>query len=122
MLESRYLALSRCTYRACLECYNCYTNLSTRQILLDKLCLHAVLDEADRMIDMGFEEDVLKILDFMPVTNQKPKEDTEEAKLLEDTAHMTNNFMNERKYRQTVMFTATMPAAVERLAKQYSAW
>lgn len=33
------------------------------------------MDEADRMIDMGFEADVQKILDHMPVTNQKP--DTE---------------------------------------------
>ena len=30
------------------------------------------MDEADRMIDMGFEGEVQKILDHMPVTNQKP--------------------------------------------------
>jgi len=93
MLESRYLALSRCTY--------------------------AVLDEADRMIDMGFEEDVLKILDFMPVSNMKPAEESEDAKKLEDGDFMSENFFSERRFRQTVMFTATMPAAVERLAKGY---
>ncbi|CAL1288003.1 unnamed protein product [Larinioides sclopetarius] len=65
VLENRYLVLNRCTY--------------------------IVLDEADRMIDMGFEPDVQKILEYMPVTNQKP----------------------------TVMFTATMPPAVERLARTY---
>jgi len=32
---------------------------------------------------------------------------------------MKENFACERKYRQTVMFTATMPSAVERLAKSY---
>jgi len=93
MLESRYLALSRCTY--------------------------VVLDEADRMIDMGFEEDVMKILDFMPVTNEKPAEGSEEADNLENPEWMVQNFGSMRKYRQTVMFTATMPAAVERLARGF---
>jgi ATP-dependent RNA helicase DDX23/PRP28 len=73
-----------------------------------------VLDEADRMIDMGFEPDVQKILDFMPVTNLKP--DTEEA---EDHTKLMENFNTKKKYRQTVMFTATMPPAVERLARTY---
>ncbi|MEQ2195331.1 DEAD (Asp-Glu-Ala-Asp) box polypeptide 23, partial [Xenoophorus captivus] len=83
VLENRYLVLGRCTY--------------------------VVLDEADRMIDMGFEPDVQKILEYIPVTNQKP--DTEEA---EDPEKMTMNFESgKHKYRQTVMFTATMPPAVE---------
>lgn len=66
------------------------------------------------MIDMGFEGDVQKILDFMPVNNQKP--DTEEA---EDENALMKNFFSKNKYRQTVMFTATMPPAVERLARSY---
>lgn len=88
VLENRYLVLSRCTY--------------------------IVLDEADRMIDMGFEPDVQKILEHMPVTNQKPDDDT-----AEDVAALTANFKTKNKYRQTVMFTATMPPAVERLARTY---
>ena len=40
--------------------------------LLKFRCTYIVLDEADRMIDMGFEPDVQKVLDHMPVTNQKP--------------------------------------------------
>ncbi|XP_062247963.1 probable ATP-dependent RNA helicase DDX23 [Platichthys flesus] len=89
VLENRYLVLGRCTY--------------------------VVLDEADRMIDMGFEPDVQKILEYIPVTNQKP--DTEEA---EDPEKMLMNFESgKHKYRQTVMFTATMPSAVERLARNY---
>uniref|UniRef100_A0A2K6MBL9 RNA helicase n=1 Tax=Rhinopithecus bieti TaxID=61621 RepID=A0A2K6MBL9_RHIBE len=68
-----------------------------------------------RMIDMGFEPDVQKILEHMPVSNQKP--DTDEA---EDPEKMLANFESgKHKYRQTVMFTATMPPAVERLARSY---
>lgn len=88
VLENRYLVLNQCTY--------------------------IVMDEADRMIDMGFEPDVQKILDFMPLTNLKP--DTDEA---EDATKLMENFNTRKKYRQTVMFTATMPPAVERLARNY---
>lgn len=59
-------------------------------------CTYVVLDEADRMIDMGFEPDVQKILEHMPVTNQKP--DTDEA---EDPEKMLANFESgKHKYRQ----------------------
>ncbi|XP_037093871.1 LOW QUALITY PROTEIN: probable ATP-dependent RNA helicase DDX23 [Pollicipes pollicipes] len=66
------------------------------------------------MIDMGFEPEVQKILDHMPVSNAKP--DTDEA---EDEDHLMENFKSKHKYRQTVMFTATMPPSVERLARNY---
>ncbi|XP_057671652.1 probable ATP-dependent RNA helicase DDX23 [Diorhabda carinulata] len=88
VLENRYLVLNQCTY--------------------------IVLDEADRMIDLGFEPDVQKILEYMPVTNLKP--DSEEA---EDSRVLLANYNSKKKYRQTVMFTATMPPAVERLARTY---
>jgi len=88
VLENRYLVLSRCTY--------------------------IVMDEADRMIDMGFEPDVQKILDHMPVTNEKPDND-----IAEDLNLLQENFRTKNKFRQTVMFTATMPPAVERLARTY---
>ena len=71
-------------------------------------------DQADKMIDMGFEADVQKILEYIPVTNMKP--DTDDA---EDDQKMLANFASKHKYRQTVMFTATMPSAVERLARTY---
>ncbi|KAF5486318.1 ATP-dependent RNA helicase DBP3 [Colletotrichum sp. SAR11_57] len=51
----------------------------------------AVLDEADRMLDKGFEEDIKGILGAMP-----PREE-----------------------RQTVMFTATWPASVRKLAESF---
>lgn len=48
-----------------------------------------VLDEADRMLDMGFEKDVAKVLEAAPAA------------------------------RQTVLFSATFPDAIHALAKRY---
>ena len=47
-----------------------------------------VLDEADRMLDMGFSDDILKIASLLP------------------------------RKRQTVMFSATMPEKIEKLARK----
>lgn len=78
VLDNRYLVLGRCTY--------------------------VVLDEADRMIDMGFEPDVQKILEYIPVTNQKP--DTDEA---EDPEKMMMNFESgKHKYRQVSLLAGCL--------------
>ena len=53
---------------------------------------YLVLDEADRMLDMGFEEDVRFI-----ISQCKPKE----------------------QGRQTAMFSATWPAAIQKIAMDY---
>jgi ATP-dependent RNA helicase DBP3 len=53
---------------------------------------YLVLDEADRMLDMGFEEDVRYI-----ISQCKPKE----------------------QGRQTAMFSATWPAAIQMIAMEY---
>jgi len=84
-----------------------------RRVLVLSQCCYIIMDEADRMIDLGFEEPVNKILDALPVTNEKP--DTDEA---ENASAMTQH-VGLSKYRQTMMYTATMPSAVERIAKKY---
>lgn len=80
-----------------------------RRVLVLSQCCYIIMDEADRMIDMGFEEPVNKILDALPVSNEKP--DTDDA---EDAVAMSQH-----RYRQTMMYTATMPVAVERIARKY---
>lgn len=64
------------------------------------------------MIDMGFEADINYILESLPVSNFKP--DTEDA---ERADRMVINGLP--KYRQTTMFSATMPPQVERIARTY---
>ncbi|KAG6712308.1 hypothetical protein I3842_05G097300 [Carya illinoinensis] len=79
--------------------------LERRYAVLNQ-CNYVVLDEADRMIDMGFEPQVMGVLDAMPSSNLKPENEDEE--------------LDEKKiYRTTYMFSATMPPAVERLARKY---
>ena len=85
-----------------------------RRMLVLSQCCYVIMDEADRMIDMGFEEPVNKILDALPVTNEKP--DSEEA---EDSRAMSQHVGGRDRYRQTMMYTATMPPAVERIARKY---
>ncbi|KAH8726208.1 P-loop containing nucleoside triphosphate hydrolase protein [Phaeosphaeriaceae sp. PMI808] len=80
-----------------------------RRMLVLSQCTYVIMDEADRMIDMGFEEPVNKILDALPVTNEKPDSDAAEDP----------NAMKRGMYRQTMMYTATMPTAVERIARKY---
>lgn len=83
-----------------------------RRMLVLNQCTYLVMDEADRMMDMGFEADVNYVLSALPVSNLKPdSEDAERVdKLLKDGLP---------RYRQTTMFSATMPIAVEKIVKQY---
>jgi len=53
--------------------------------------------QADKMINMGFEPDVQKILMNLPVSNMKP--DTDEA---EDETLLKQNFASKDKYRQVI--------------------
>merc|ERR1712154_172404 len=86
-----------------------------RRILVLNQCNYVVLDEADRMIDMGFEPQVNAIFDKMPSSNLRPiDEDLMEL----DISSIQNNNKN-KIYRQTFMFSATMPPAVERLTRKY---
>ncbi|KAK4935424.1 mRNA splicing protein prp28, partial [Elasticomyces elasticus] len=85
-----------------------------RRVLVLSQCCYVIMDEADRMIDLGFEEPVNRILDALPVGNEKP--DTEDA---ENSLAMSQHLGGKDRYRQTMMYTATMPAAVERIARKY---
>ncbi|OCK78690.1 DEAD-domain-containing protein [Lepidopterella palustris CBS 459.81] len=85
-----------------------------RRVLVLGQCCYVIMDEADRMIDLGFEEPVNKILDALPVQNEKP--DTDDA---ENAFAMSQHLGGKDRYRQTMMYTATMPTAVERIARKY---
>lgn len=71
-------------------------------------CRYVVMDEADRMVDLGFEADLNFILDSMPSTHLKPDD---------NEALMTGGEW--KGYRVTTLFSATMPPAVDRLARKY---
>ena len=80
--------------------------IERRLLVLASTC-YIVLDEADRMIDMGFQEPLEKILAALPVSNEKPDDESIEA-----TTRMTS-------YRQTMMYSATMSSALERVARGF---
>ncbi len=88
--------------------------LDSRMIALAQ-CVFVVLDEADRMVDLGFEPDLNYILNSMPSSLLKPDND-----LAENTEWLNDQLENNTKptFRQTVMFSATMPPPVEKLAKE----
>lgn len=115
-----------------------------RSVLVMGQCTYVVMDEADRMVSLGFEDVINFILDSLPLSNLKP--DTEEAADAEKMTMMIEPAIGNEQadstlalYRQTVstpsfavssrlltsaslsqvMFSATMPPPVERLAKKY---
>ena len=80
-------------------------------------CNYIVLDEADRMIDMGFEPQVNAVMESMSADSLKP---LEEAESLDAAAAAKGRQRSEtKKCTQAYMFSATMPASVERLARKY---
>lgn len=66
-------------------------------------CFFLVLDEADRMIDLGFEEQLTTILEKLPPGGTNPYYFGDETK----------------PQRTTMMYTATMPKAIRSIATSY---
>ncbi len=75
-------------------------------------CNYVVLDEADRMVDMGFESQVVAVLEAMGGLLKSEDEDQLELQL--QTSQSEQDM-----FRVTAMFSATMPAQVEQIAKTY---
>ena len=86
--------------------------LENRYTVLNQ-CSYVIIDEADRMMEMGFEETLQYILDAIPMTNLKSEKE-ELAELQEQKSKV-----GEKVYRITHMFSATMPVAVEKIARRY---
>lgn len=80
-----------------------------RNILVLSQCRYVVMDEADRMVDLGFEQELTFILNAMAVDYEKP-----DGMDVDD-----DNAKGWKGYRVTTLFSATMPPIVERLAKKY---
>lgn len=77
-------------------------------------CNYVVLDEADRMIDMGFEPQVVAVLEAMGGLLKDEDEERAELQLKQREAGAA-----EQIFRVTAMFSATMPPAVEQIARSY---
>eukprot|EP00457_Paulinella_chromatophora_P004617 gb/GEZN01004629.1/.p1 GENE.gb/GEZN01004629.1/~~gb/GEZN01004629.1/.p1 ORF type:complete len:623 (-),score=75.19 gb/GEZN01004629.1/:20-1888(-) len=70
-----------------------------RRYLVLNQCHYMVLDEADRMIDMNFEPQIITIMESMPLPPETQ--------------------LKGRKHRTTLLFSATMPTKVRTIAKKY---
>ncbi|CAK9435478.1 uncharacterized protein LODBEIA_P02050 [Lodderomyces beijingensis] len=78
-----------------------------RKMLSFAKCYYLVMDEADRMIDMGFEKDLNKLLDRLP-KNEKL------------SSSIDGRLFHLGK-RLTLMYTATISPPVEKITKTYLA-
>ncbi|KAG8930204.1 mRNA splicing protein prp28 [Tulasnella sp. 419] len=84
-----------------------------RHVLVLSQCTYVVMDEADRMVNLGFEADLTFILDALPSESLKDEDGMEVDQITVDGQ------MIRGKTRVTTLFSATMPAAVERIARKY---
>jgi len=87
--------------------------MENRYVVLNQ-CNYIVLDEADRMIDLGFESQLNGILESMATLLKAEKEEELEQQI----ASKTNGSVVVN-YRVTSMYSATMPTEVEDIAKKF---
>ncbi|KAI3405788.2 PRP28 [Candida oxycetoniae] len=76
-----------------------------RKMLNFGKCYYLVMDEADRMIDMGFEKDLNKLI------NQLPKS--------ENLVNSIDGRLFHLEKRLTMMYTATISPPIEKITKSY---
>lgn len=76
-----------------------------RGIVSLEKCYHLTMDEADKMIDMGFEKSLQQILDYLPTS--------------ETLLTSLDGRIFRVASRTTLMFTATISPAIEKITKNY---
>ena len=84
-----------------------------RHVIVLSQCRYVVMDEADRMVNLGFEADLTFILDKLPSEAMEGEEQGEQMDVDGET------MVKKGRNRVTTLFSATMPPPVERLAKKY---
>ncbi|KAJ7219190.1 P-loop containing nucleoside triphosphate hydrolase protein [Mycena pura] len=84
-----------------------------RHVLVLSQCRYVVMDEADRMVHLGFETDLTFILDALPSETMQGEDTGEQMDVDGET------MIKSGRTRVTTLFSATMPPAVERLARKY---
>jgi len=84
-----------------------------RRVLVLSQCRYVVMDEADRMVHLGFENDLTFILDALPTETMQGEDQGEQMDVDGET------MIKKGRTRVTTLFSATMPPAVERLARKY---
>ncbi|PAV23639.1 pre-mRNA-splicing ATP-dependent RNA helicase PRP28 [Pyrrhoderma noxium] len=82
-----------------------------RHVIVLSQCSYIVMDEADRMVNLGFEADLTFILDKLPNETLKGED--------EGMMDVDGELVRKGRTRVTTLFSATMPPAVERLTRKY---
>ena len=84
-----------------------------RHVLVLSQGRYVVMDEADRMVHLGFEADLTFILDQLPSETMEGEDQSEQMDVDGET------MVKKGRTRVTTLFSATMPPPVERLARKY---